>query len=53
MSGPPKHAPKPDQLEYYDPGQLVQLDYRKTPAMCTSFENGKYARSALTRKRCA
>jgi Fe-S oxidoreductase len=32
MSSPPsKHAPKPDQLEYYSQEKLVQIDYRKTP----------------------
>jgi Fe-S oxidoreductase len=33
MSGAPKkeHAPKPDQIEYYQQEQLLHIDYRRTP----------------------
>jgi Fe-S oxidoreductase len=33
MSGAPKkeHAPKPDQIEYYQQEKLLQVDYRLTP----------------------
>ncbi len=34
MSGAPKreHAPKPDQIEYYQQEKLLQIDYHRTPA---------------------